>query len=242
MESALERIKIKDIPLEKLREIWGDLAGNIQSELTSALLILVLLLVILAIYILRTNMSAWQRIFVFLTVTVVLSSVALALVWAIAPVQNGPTKSELVVQAAKEAPQNVETIILTASDAIELVNTAVGPLPKVYGVDVLMNAPPFNAVENSAAFTVNATAAGVYLLEIRKADSDPDPKGRPLNVFVDDVLRLGPVAGGTTGGWGQAHQTWVEAGLLNLKEGVNTVKLQRDNVFPHITALRFIKQ
>lgn len=98
-------------------------------------------------------------------------------------------------------------------------------------------AQPFGEAANAATFLVNAEIGGDYLLQIRKADAE----GRPLHVIINGSTQLVSAAAETTGGWAQKDQDWIEAGTVNLEKGKNSVELQRASVFPHITALRFIK-
>jgi hypothetical protein len=113
-------------------------------------------------------------------------------------------------------------------------NVARGPLPNLYGPDVLMNAPPFNIRQNSAEFGFSAPAPGKYKLYVRLAAAQP----RPLDVTVNGNKRLAGALNVTTGGWLPNNQEWREAGVVELKSDFNTLKLEGKPVFPHITMLK----
>ncbi|GEM_PF-5797248 len=113
-------------------------------------------------------------------------------------------------------------------------NVARGPLPNLYGSDVLMNAPPFHDAPNAAEFDIYIPAGGNYKLSVRLAAAEP----RPVDVFVNGTLAIPGALNISTGGWLPVNQKWEDAGTLTLREGINTIKLQRSSVFPHIMTLK----
>lgn len=225
-----------DVPLEEIVKIAITLTKNIGSETLSALLILSIVLAVLAALMFGKKLSERIRLVAFCLVSVFFSGIAFAAIILSTPPEVTPPRDDLLSEELSVAPQSEEIIVL-ATEVTGGTKIAVGPLAHVYGADVLMNGPPFGETANAATFLVDAEVGGDYLLEIRKADAE----GRPLNVIINGSTQLVSAAPDRTGGWTQSDQRWIEAGTVSLEKGKNSVELQRASVFPHITALRFIK-
>ena len=63
---------------------------------------------------------------------------------------------------------------------------------------------------------------------------------RPVKVILNGSLVRDQALSETTGSWLNSNLRWTEVGRVVLKEGANTVRLERRDVFPHIHDLRFV--
>lgn len=87
--------------------------------------------------------------------------------------------------------------------------------------------------EGFVEYDVDVVQPGTYQLEVRFAAQS----SRPVQVRVNGLVVDDAVAGQETGSWYPAGQRWFPGGQFELKEGRNTIRLQRDGVFPHIDRL-----
>lgn len=113
-------------------------------------------------------------------------------------------------------------------------NVEVGVLP--YGADVIHNAPPYNSAENMVEYDFYLPHSGTYDFEVEYAALAPRPveislKQKGTTVF--NVVGLQDA----TGGW--SNQQFRKQLTAHLSEGPSTLRLHRNDVFPHIRTLRF---
>ncbi|ANM17178.1 galactose-binding domain-containing protein [Rhizobium sp. N541] len=110
----------------------------------------------------------------------------------------------------------------------------VGTVPAVYGDGVILNTAAFCNVGNMAHYTF-AAAAGRYSFWLQYASGSPP---RPVTIDINGVTMT---AGNTsTGGFTEDHQKWFKIFEVDLKDGVNTLRLSRPTCFPHIKGYRFV--
>ncbi|RYZ17252.1 MAG: hypothetical protein EOO70_02460 [Myxococcaceae bacterium] len=113
-----------------------------------------------------------------------------------------------------------------------------GGLAANYGADVLHNGPPYKNFPrpriNTAEFDFDSAAEGAYRLEIEYAAAE----SRPVAISINGAVTMGGGLSAITGNW--TKQQWKNQGTVTLKEGKNTLRLSRNDVFPHIRAIRFI--
>ncbi len=102
-----------------------------------------------------------------------------------------------------------------------------------YGRDIgiiLSRGPAF------VEYDLEVPVPGDYALELRLAAA----ASRPLRLSVNGIPAGRPVAGQVTGGWFPKEQRWFPAGIAALKAGRNTIRLERDGVFPHVDQLLLV--
>lgn len=127
-----------------------------------------------------------------------------------------------------------QPISIRAQDFVDGVNVAIDQC--VVGPGTLANAPPCNAAPNAAQFNVNARTSGAYRLDINFAAA----ASRPVKILLNGQAMWDQALSETTGGWDNSHLRWTQVGRVHLKEGLNIIRLERANVFPHIHDLRFV--
>ncbi len=127
-----------------------------------------------------------------------------------------------------------QPISIRAQDFVRGTNVAIDQC--VAGPGTLANAPPCNTAPNAAEFDFVATAAGAYRLDINFAAAI----SRPVKVILNGRVVRDQALSETTGSWLNSNLRWSEVGRVVLKEGSNTVRLERPDVFPHIHDLRFV--
>jgi len=74
---------------------------------------------------------------------------------------------------------------------------------------------------------------GQYQLEIRYAAAG----SRPVKVFVNGLLAKSDAASKPTGSWTPETQTWSVEAVVLLKAGLNLIRLEQPQFFPHIDKL-----
>ena len=89
---------------------------------------------------------------------------------------------------------------------------------------------------NAAEFDFVVAVAGAYRMDINFAAAD----SRPVKVILNGQVIRDQAVSETTGGWSNSNLRWAEVGRVVLKEGANTVRLERNGVFPHIHDLLFV--
>nr|WP_315183654.1 hypothetical protein [uncultured Albidiferax sp.] len=137
---------------------------------------------------------------------------------------------------ATTVPKNIErrAIDILARDFIGGVNVGIDKCTT--GPGILGNAFPCDAAPNIAEFKFNMNAAGNYRLDINYAAAT----SRPLNVSINSKPIFGGVAGETTGGWTNDFLKWVEIGKISFEVGDYVLRIDRNDVFPHIHSLRLV--
>lgn len=126
------------------------------------------------------------------------------------------------------------TITVYATEFINGNNVAVDQCTP--GPGVLLNAQPCNARPNSAEFVVYAAVAGAYQLEAEYAAAS----ARPVKLLIDQSSIRDSALSTATGGWTNEFLKWNEVGRVSLRQGPNTLRIERPDVFPHIRAFRFV--
>ncbi|MER8492526.1 DUF4157 domain-containing protein [Mesorhizobium australicum] len=128
-------------------------------------------------------------------------------------------------------------IVLKMTEATSLEGTEVGGgLATYYGGDVLHNGPPYtNDRVNAVSFNFNAPASGKYELNIEYAAA----QSRPVSIILNGKTVAGIALSEPTGGWAFDFQVWHDLFAVNLDEGLNTIRLERPHVFPHIHSIAF---
>lgn len=127
-----------------------------------------------------------------------------------------------------------QTIAIRAQDFVRGTNVAIDQC--VVGPGTLANAPPCNGRPNAAEFDFSVRAAGAYRLDINFAAA----ASRPVKVILNGKVVKDQALTETTGSFLNSNLRWTEVGQFVLKEGANTVRLERADVFPHIHDLRFV--
>ncbi len=118
------------------------------------------------------------------------------------------------------------------------VNTQVFRDPEVGSGGCLLtyNQTPFDRVNgDSATYLIRLARGGKYRLFIEYASKE----NRSIDVYLNDELQLSNVAFNTGRTWCELR--WDEAGILDMKRGLNYLRLQKNNVFPHFKALRLVR-
>jgi hypothetical protein len=99
------------------------------------------------------------------------------------------------------------------------------------GIGVIHNKDEY---PNRAEYNFNVPADGRYQFDLRYAAGDM----RSLRVYIDGKLAIADAANQITGGFYPQHQKWAAEGVIELKSGNHTLKLERDSYFPHIDQWR----
>jgi len=101
------------------------------------------------------------------------------------------------------------------------------------GIGVIYNK---GELPNVAEYDVSIETAGIFQLEIRYAAAE----SRAVQLSINGELLKADAAGRVTGSWNPDTQTWEIVGLFPLKAGVNTIRLERAQPFPHIDKLALV--
>ncbi|CAH1091333.1 hypothetical protein [Candidatus Nitrotoga sp. 1052] len=137
-------------------------------------------------------------------------------------------------ESAGDSVPPKKAIVIRAQDFVRGTNVAIDQC--VVGPGTLANALPCIGQPNAAEFDFSVSAAGAYRLEINYTAAS----SRPVKVILNGTVISDQALNGTTGNWLNSNLRWVEIGKVVLKEGSNTVRLERSDVFPHIHDLRFV--
>jgi hypothetical protein len=140
-------------------------------------------------------------------------------------------------------PAKDREIVVPPSQLLEIMaknfnrslNVEVGVLP--YGADVIHNCPPYQAAENMVEYDFYLPRSGKYDFEVEYAAAAPRPveislSKRGVNVFAINGLQE------ATGGW--SNQQMRKQLTMHIDEGPHTLRLHRNDVFPHIRMLRLV--
>ncbi|MEZ5972891.1 MAG: TIR domain-containing protein [Hyphomonadaceae bacterium] len=150
-----------------------------------------------------------------------------------AQTQRTSTRRDTPLPAPPVPQRRTQPLVVEASGFVGLVHTALGEC--MNDQNALANARPCGAVpENAAEIRFSEPVGQTYRLDVRYAAE----QSRPISIYVNGSLALANVLGQTTGGWEAYNQQWVTAGAITTREGANTIRLYRNDVFPHISAIR----
>lgn len=129
------------------------------------------------------------------------------------------------------------TIIVPASSFVRgnRVALASGEVAR-YGADVLLNERPYKSGPNSADFEFRVEVGGPYRFEAEYASA----VSRPLKATLNQVIISNNVLGSQTSCFDPQCQKWMQQGEVHLRAGLNVLRLETEDVFPHIRALRFV--
>lgn len=152
-----------------------------------------------------------------------------------AQTQRTSTVRDTPLPAPPVPQRRTQPLVVEASGFVGLVHTALGEC--LNDPNVLANARPCrSATENAAEIRFSDPVGQTYRLEVRYAAD----QSRPISIYVNGSLALANVLGQTTGGWEAYNQQWVTAGSITTHEGANVIRLYRNDVFPHISAIRLM--
>ena len=93
-----------------------------------------------------------------------------------------------------------------------------------------------NFKPNYAEWDFELPASGRFVLELNFASGE----SRPVKLFLNGELLTEQAAAGTTGGFADSNSKWMVECVLALKEGVNTVRLERPGGMPHFDKLALV--
>jgi Papain family cysteine protease len=132
-------------------------------------------------------------------------------------------------------PPERQTIYVAAANLSRGTNVAVGQCGP-YGTDVLLNGAPCNARPNVAEYDITAAAGGAYRLVAEYAAAQP----RPVRIRINGTLALPTAMSDATGCWTENCQRSMPQGIVSLAPGPNTIRVERDDVFPHIRSITLV--
>jgi hypothetical protein len=150
---------------------------------------------------------------------------------------NGAGMTDTAVslgQVIPSSPPKKLAIVIAAADFARGTHVAIDQCTP--GPGILANAPPCNAIDNVAEFDFDSTAEGKYRLEINYAAAT----ARPVRIILNGAPFREQALSAPTGGWLNDSLRWTEIGTVVLKRGRNTLRLERNDVFPHIHDLRLL--
>jgi hypothetical protein len=78
--------------------------------------------------------------------------------------------------------------------------------------------------------------APAYQIELRYAAAE----SRPVKLFINGRLVQAGAAGNVTGSWYPDTQAWAAEGIFTLRDGPNTIRLERAEPFPHLDKLALV--
>ena len=103
------------------------------------------------------------------------------------------------------------------------------------GIGVILNK---GEQPNFVEYDVDIPEDRVFQVEVRHTSME----SRPVRLKVDAALIASAVSGSVTGSWGPEKQEWTTAGLVVLKSGRHTIRLERDGPFPHIDRISLVSK
>lgn len=127
-----------------------------------------------------------------------------------------------------------QRIVIAAASFARGLNVAVGQCGP-YGNGVLLNAAPCNARPNAAEWDFVAQAPGSYQLIIEYASG----QNRAVRVRIDGQLVASSALSESTGCFTENCQEARPQATVQLTAGPHVLRLERDDVFPHIRTLIF---
>lgn len=144
-----------------------------------------------------------------------------------------PTRPSQDVSIVDPIPKQL--VLIPAKNYVRGTNVAIGQCGP-YGADVLLNASPCNSRPNVAEFDFVATRGGAYRLDVEYATAVP----RPVRVYINGGIAMQVAVGEATGCFTENCQKNLPQGIVQLKEGPNVIRLEREDVFPHIRRISFV--
>lgn len=130
--------------------------------------------------------------------------------------------------------QNVVQVSAVQYDRTLSSGVGAGVLP--YGEDVITNLDATPRT-NSAVYKIPNIVPGKYSLLVEYASA----QSRPVEIYLNNNPVNPNGLAQTTGGWGPSNQQWKFQGYVTINQADgNVLKLHRDNVFPHIRAIKFV--
>lgn len=178
-----------------------------------------------------------------------LLTIEIAGIWAASdmlPPEIKPVLQRIASQGAgKEAAAAAVTlraipkpapVSIRAADFVRGINVALASGPvAIYGADVLLNGPPYNERPNAAEFEFRTLASGSYRMSAEYAAESP----RPVDIYINRRLVISRGLSAPTGCFEPGCQKWMSQGEVQLEYGLNILRIERDNVFPHVRAFKF---
>lgn len=123
------------------------------------------------------------------------------------------------------------TVKVPATAFMQPTNVALGGPNNVYGADVLLNGYPYDRpAPNGATWEFRVARGGTYLLKAEYAAFE----SRPVRVLLNGNLVFSEALAATTGCWTTNCQRTLNQGRVQLRDGLNVLRAERSNVFPHI--------
>lgn len=141
---------------------------------------------------------------------------------------TAPVPSPVVITP----PPIRQRIVISASSFARGLNVAVGQCGP-YGNGVLLNAAPCNARPNAAEWDFVAQAPGAYQLIVEYASA----QNRAVRVRIDGQLVASSALADPTGCFTENCQVARPQAIVQLSAGPHVLRLERDDVFPHIRTL-----
>ncbi|MFP6764000.1 MAG: DUF1553 domain-containing protein, partial [Planctomycetaceae bacterium] len=87
-----------------------------------------------------------------------------------------------------------------------------------------------------AEYDIEPPAAGRYLLQLRYAAA----QARPGKISLNGTVVIEPAISQVTGDWYPKGQRWFSEGVLHLRQGRNTIRLESEPNLSHIDKLRLV--
>ena len=138
------------------------------------------------------------------------------------PIMGSPTANSTTGQLVREAEDFTRANVIVDRENYG------------QGIGIILNG---GQVPNFAEYDLTIDQPGVHQVEIRYAAAD----SRPLRLLVNGDLLGDQVAKTVTGSWNPDTQTWVVAGLVTLKAGPLTVRIERpEGPIPHLDKLALV--
>lgn len=143
-------------------------------------------------------------------------------------------RSEPPPPAPPPPPRRV-TVTVPASAFMQPANVALGGPNNVYGADVLLNAPPYGEAHNGATWEFRVARGGTYLLKAEYAAA----QARPVRIIINGAEVIPAALAAPTGCWTPNCQQTLNQGRVELRDGVNVLRVERSSAFPHIRSWTF---
>ena len=139
------------------------------------------------------------------------------------------------IAGLKPAMESPDSVAARGAIVLEAENYARGNVKKDftdYGnpIGVIYNR---GELPNVAEYDVVVAHAGPYQLDLRYAAAE----ARPVEVLLNGEVVHSGAAGRTTGSWTPETQAWEVTDVMSLREGKNTLRLERAGPFPHFDKL-----
>ena len=213
-------------------EFWPDALEKFTDEGLLACVIVCILLAILAYALFGKSQSEKIKLSVFVLVAVFFGGFIVSASGYLRPqFEAEPTINPV-------APAGFQQVTVPASAFKGSIGISVGPLPNLYGADVVMNSPPFESKPNAVFYEFAELLGGYYEISLRLAAEEV----RPLEISVNGDTVIENAEYPSTGGWLPSHQDWVSVGLVSLQQGSNVIALSNPTAFPHITKVRITRR